>query len=186
MSEHEWTCPDVNDDGFIALRRLKKAAVGKSSAQFQEAYPVPALLSVDRDLPPAGVQELLAPSESRVQLLTVAIEGAAVLRYLGKLAFVTKRPGNFFPHVVSIGRSHKNDITVGVDSVSKMHGYFTHDGEDWSYTDHSSTNGSRIDDRELEARCKYPLTDGCVLQLGIEVTLEFLSPASLFRRATAG
>ena len=44
-------------------------------------------------------------------------ECAAILRYLGTVAFVDKRPANPFAHLVSIGRSANNDITLAVVPV---------------------------------------------------------------------
>ena len=149
--------------------------------QFLGEYPVPALLVVyrERDLG----QEAIDPTDSGVQLLTVSIKSTAILRYLGKVAFIAKRPGNPFAHLISVGRSAKNDITVAVDSVSKVHGYFVPEDEmGWSFTDHGSTNGSLLDDEELESGRKYPLEDGVLLQLGLEVMLEVLSPEALYHK----
>ncbi len=119
-----------------------------------------------------------------MQLLTVSIKSAAVLRYLNRIAFLCKRPGNPYAHLVSIGRSASNDIAIAVDSVSKVHGYFALDGDSWSFTDHSSTNGSLLNDEPLQAGEKYPLADGDFLQLGLEVTLEYFTPGRLYDRLT--
>ena len=116
----------------------------------------------------------------------MTIKSRSVLRYLGKVAFVAKRPGNPFAHLISVGRSASNDITIAVDSVSKVHGYFVRDGLAWCFTDHGSTNGSLIADRPVTAGEKYPLFDGSILQLGLEFTFEFLSPESLYERAFRG
>jgi pSer/pThr/pTyr-binding forkhead associated (FHA) protein len=54
----------------------------------------------------------------------------------------------------------------------------------WRFTDHGSTNGSKLNGKKLEANQKYTLEDGDVLQLGLEVMLEFLGPEALYNRIT--
>ncbi|MEM6793504.1 MAG: FHA domain-containing protein [Acidobacteriota bacterium] len=103
-----------------------------------------------------------------------------LLRYLAKAAFVTKRPGNPFPHLISIGRSKACDITVSVESISKVHGYFVTDGEGWSFTDHGSTNGSKVGPHVLGKGEKRPLEEGVTLKLGLDFSLRFHTPRGLF------
>ncbi len=186
MMHPDWSCPDADDHGFVPFDVLKARAAEATREQFLEAYPLPALLAVYRGTDPEGGSEYIDPTDRGVQLLTVAIKSTVILRYLGKVAFVAKRPGNPFAHLISLGRSVNNDITIAVDSVSKVHGYIVPEDGSWSFTDHGSTNGSLLDDEELETGHKYPLQDGKVLQLGLEVFLEFLSPESLYQRVRRG
>ncbi len=185
MSSPDWHCPDADEHGFVAFEVLEERAAGSSREQFLRDFPVPGLLVVYRAQDPSGPEAdaILDPTDRGVQLLTMSIRSSAILRYLGRVAFVAKRPGNPFAHLISVGRSANNDVTLAVDSVSKVHGYFVRDESGWSFIDHGSTNGSRIDDRELVSGERYPLADGNVLQLGLEALLEFLSPESLYRRA---
>ncbi|MCP3964018.1 MAG: FHA domain-containing protein [bacterium] len=186
MSTNEWSCPDANEHGFVPFDVLKQKAAALTREQFLGAFPQPALLSVYPGAAPEQGSEPVDPTDSGFQLLTVAIKSATILRYLGKVAFIAKRPGNPFGHLISVGRSASNDITLAVDSVSKVHGYFVRDGDLWSFTDHGSTNGSTVSGREIAAGDKCPLFDGSVLQLGIEAMLEYLSPESLYDRASRG
>ncbi len=185
MDTSNWSCPDADEHGFAPFELIRKEAARTPRAQFLEHFPAPALLAVvgDGGSGPGSGGETVDPNDSGVQLLTVSIKSTAILRYLGKLAFVTKRPGNPLAHLISVGRSANNDITVAVDTVSKVHGYFVRDGGGWSFTDHGSTNGSTLAGRELEPGEKYPLHDGAVLQLGLEAALQYLSPESLYERA---
>ena len=185
MSSPDWHCPDADEHGFVAFEVLEERAAGSSREQFLEDFPVPGLLVIYRAQDSSGAEAdaILDPTDRGVQLLTVAIKSSAILRYLGRVAFLAKRPGNPFAHLISVGRSANNDVTLAVDSVSKVHGYFVRDESGWSFIDHGSTNGSRIDDLELVSGERYPLADGNVLQLGLEALLEFLSPESLYRRA---
>ncbi len=182
----DWHCPDADEHGFVPFEVLEERAAHDSREQFLRAFPVPALLVVYRAQDSSGDAEadtIIDPTDRGVQLLTVSIRSTAILRYLGKVAFVAKRPGNPFAHLISVGRSVNNDITLTVDSVSKVHGYFVSGDDGWSFIDHGSTNGSRIDDVGIVSGRNYPLRDGNLLQLGLEALLEFLSPESLYRRA---
>ncbi len=188
MSDSNWSCPAADEHGFIPFKLVQERAASTTREQFIEEFPAPALLAVYAG---GGAEEAAGgdtfdPNDSGVQLLTVSIKSTAILRYLGRLAFVAKRPGNPFAHLVSVGRSATNDITVAVDSVSKVHGYFVREGDGWSFTDHDSTNGSTLGGNELAPGGKYPLHDGVVLQLGLEVMLQYLSPESLYLKASGG
>lgn len=178
-----WTHPHANEDGFTSYSKVKADARDMDMSRFLEAYPRPALLAVDKSESNSGLRRMLEPVDRGVQLLTERIEGVAILRYLGKIAFLAKRPGNPYQHLISIGRSHTNDITVAVESVSKVHGYFVLDDETWRFTDHGSTNGSRVGRKVLKKSEKEALSDGVNVQLGLDVCLRYLLPVSLYREA---
>ena len=129
---------------------------------------------------------VIDPLDSGVQLLTMSIKSKGILRYLNRVAFVAKRPGNPFAHLISIGRSMNNDVVIALETVSKVHGYFVRDDGNLSFSDHSSTNGSKLNGTPLEPGEKTTLADGDVLQLGIEVHLELHWPESLWRLLTGG
>ena len=184
MTTNAWSCPDADEHGFVPFDVLKQKAATLTREQFLDQFPQPALLSVYPGSAPEQGSESVDPTDSGFQLLTVAIKSVTILRYLGKVAFIAKRPGNPFGHLISVGRSSSNDITIAVDSVSKVHGYFVREGDHWSFTDHGSTNGSTLSGREVRPGDKYPLFDGNVLQLGLEAMLEYLSPETLYDRAS--
>ncbi len=182
MKNATWSCPDADEHGFVPFELIKKQAIGMTREQFLGDFPTPALLVVYGGGDPSSGGEAFDPNDSGVQLLTVSVKSTAILRYLGRVAFVAKRPGNPFAHLISIGRSASNDITIAVDSVSKVHGYFAREGDGWGFTDHGSTNGSTLAGKELAPGGKYPLNDGEVLQLGLEAMLQYLSPEGLYRK----
>lgn len=177
-----WYCADADEHGFVPFEYIQRRIIALSREQFLRDFPVPALLVVFRGNAPD--QEHFDPNQSGVQLLTVSVRSAGVLRYLGRVAFVCKKPGNPFAHLISIGRSASNDVTIAVESVSKVHGYLVLEDGQWRYTDHGSTNGTKINGAKVEKGEKVLLNDGDVLQLGLEVMLEFLTPSALYRRAT--
>lgn len=178
-----WYCSDADEHGFVSYEYLQRRIVTTGREQFLQDFPAPALHVVYRGSAPS--QDVFDPNQSGVQLLTVTVKSAGVLRYLGRVAFVCKKPGNPFAHLVSIGRSASNDVTIAVESVSKVHGYLVREDDGlWRFTDHGSTNGSKLNGKKLEPNQKYTLEDGDILQLGLEVMLEFLRPEALYNRIT--
>lgn len=192
MTHARWHYEKTDSRGFVALAELRRPARRMTRAQFVQEFPVPALLVVDR---PWELAERARPEPSDeesssvaqgAQLLTTSFAGPAILRYLNRVAFICKRPGNPLTHLVSIGRSARNDIAIGVESVSKVHGYFSAGGEELYFTDHSSKNGSFLNDRSVEPGCKNLLRDGDRLRIGVEVTFKYFSPGTLFDRLRMG
>lgn len=177
-----WYCADADAQGFVSYDYIRREANRLSLEDFEASFPVPALMVVYRGVDQAE-SEGMDPGQSGVQLLTMSVKSASVLRYLSRIAFVCKRPGNPYAHLISVGRSANNDISVGVDSVSKVHGYLVQEDGRWRFTDHGSTNGSRINGHDLVPKEKYTLKDRDVLQLGLEVMFEFMDPGSLYLKA---
>ena len=180
MAEDSWHFAGADAGGFVAFEVLQDRARQASLEQFIEEFPVPGALVIYKE--PEGGPGAEVPNTG-VQLLTVSVKSTAILQYLNRYAFLCKRPGNPFAHLISIGRSTKNDISINVDSVSKVHGYFSCEGEDWSFTDHGSTNGSMLNGTDLDSGAKQVLRDGDLLRLGLEVNLEIFMPRSLYERA---
>ena len=180
MSDTQWYCPDADENGLVTMAVLKRRAAAMNRDEFVAAYPVPGLLFTYREEEASGSDPFQEPEDSRVQLLTLTIESAAILRYLNRLMFLSKKPGNPYPHIISVGRSPKNDLSIGVETVSKVHGYFAREEAGWCFTDHSSTNGSQLNGQVLKSGHKYSLRDQDVLKLGLQVMLEYLPPAALY------
>ena len=181
MSSEDWYCPEANSEGFARRSQLEKWAYRLSPAEFIERYPRPGLLVLDPETETDDPLDGQEQKNSGVMLVTQSIESVDYLAYLNKIAFIAKRPGNLFPHLISIGRSSNNDIRINVDSVSKVHGYFVAKDGGWVFTDHGSTNGSKLDQKVLAANHEYPLSHGQQLRLGINALFEFLSPETLYR-----
>lgn len=183
MSLPSLRIPGADAHGFVDGLALRKTAHGMSEQTFASSYPT-AALEAEIVLPQLGDsadgQGSLGP-----QLLTVSDRSLEGLRYHGCVAFLTKRPGNPFPLLISIGRSVSNDLVVAIDSISKMHGYFTRTGEDWWYADRSSTNGSLLNGERLEPESKHSLSAGDSLQLGPNAIFRFETTAGMFRRLCA-
>ncbi|MEM9554596.1 MAG: FHA domain-containing protein [Acidobacteriota bacterium] len=184
--DESWSCDAADEQGWVRFEHLQTTAARGGPEGFFEAFPRPALLCVFGG---DDGSDVVDANESGIQLLTVSVKSTGVLRYLSRVAFVAKRPGNPYAHLISIGRSATNDITLAVDSVSKVHGYIARAASDdgsavYRFTDHGSTNGSKLNGEDLEPSREIRLRDRDVLQIGLEVHLQYLEPESLYRRVT--
>ncbi len=84
-------------------------------------------------------------------------------------------------HRVSAGRGEDNDIVVADSSVSKRHLYFEK-GPDggWWVIDNDSSNGTFIEEEELQKKGKVRLSRGLVtIGLGLTAKLTFMQQAEL-------
>ena len=174
------TIPGTNGQGFVSLSDLREEASRRDAREFERRYPAPGLHVID-----VGEGENLEKETSGVQLLTMLNRGTSALRYLDQVGFLVKRPGNPFPNFVSVGRAANNDLVIGVETVSKLHAYFTFEDGAWRLTDYRSTNGTRLNGEAIEGGQPVPVSDGDQLLIGKEVTAVFLTPASLHARARA-
>lgn len=197
MSTKGRPIPGQDADGFISFQDLRGAATRMPVEQFCAVYSQPSVLLQallgDEHGSPAVPGAPLADQE-RSYKRTVSGGGetstgfradpASLVRYHERVGFFTKRPGNPFPNMVSVGRAMNNDLTIQLESISKLHGYFLREGNGWFFVDHRSTNGTLVNDMRLEPEEKRALADGDRVRLGPDLILHvMLSPASLFRRA---
>jgi hypothetical protein len=187
---------ETEPEGFVSLATLRaKARACHRPSDFIGACAGPALLVLE-DLgaaatpsgtPPAGPTP---SSSSHFQLVTLeggsGATSAAVKRYHGRVGFIAKRPGNPFPNMISIGRSTSNDVVFALDTISKLHGYFLRESDGWFYSDYQSTNGTAINSRKVEKGEKRRLFDGDRLQIGLDLTAQFLSPETLYDHVRGG
>jgi hypothetical protein len=174
------TIPGSDDRGFVSMADLRHEASRRNAAEFQKRYPAPALYVSE-----VGEGEGSGKEHSGVQLLTMLNKGTSALRYLDQVGFLVKRPGNPFPNFVSVGRAANNDLVIGVETISKLHAYFTYEDGAWNLTDYRSTNGTRLNGSPIEAGTAVRLRDGDQLLVGKEVTAIFMTPASLHAKARA-
>jgi hypothetical protein len=172
--------PGASKEGFVSRDALGDLARSQSAEAFARQYAFPALFVVDIGWG-GGAGGGAAPATLRdgPQLMTLRLEGGNPLRYLHEVGFLVKRPGNPFPQFVSVGRAANNDLVFALDSVSKFHGYFTHDGDEWALTDYRSTNGIALNGRKLEPALATPVKNGDRILFGTNLLAEFLDPASL-------
>jgi pSer/pThr/pTyr-binding forkhead associated (FHA) protein len=96
-----------------------------------------------------------------------------------KVAFLSKREGNPFPHMVTIGRARNSDLVVFASSVSKVHAYFLRAGDGWALVDQRSRNGTFLNGDKVEPGQQRPLDDRARIGLGDDVMLEYLTPAAV-------
>lgn len=188
----DWSSlPGLDDEGFCTVERLRLVA-GRSPEELAQLYPTAALL-IEPLLPkgPAGAPQV----EDRERSFARTMQGEAVAapevfseagRYVGRVAFLAKRPRGLFPDMITVGRALNSDITFVLSSVSKVHGYFRRDEGVWSFTDQRATNGTLVNGERLEAGARAALRDGDRLQFGGEIACTFVLPGSLARAVLGG
>lgn len=171
----------ANADGFTPYKAVRANARAKSLEEFLAVYPAPAIHVVDV---PVRVTEASADSTLQAASLPVGLlKKEGVFRYLDEVGFLVKRPDNPFASVVSIGRAANNDLVLGLETISNVHGFFTVQGEDWFFTDNKSTNGTMVNDRQVTPSVATPVADGDRLRIGTEIVAVFLTPEALYRRS---
>lgn len=181
--------PGVDDEGFASAEEVRARALRTAKDEFVRVYPVAGLVVALSDPTPASGGAPVDADTTVERSIRETSERPAprispeAARYLGRVAFLSKRPGNPFPQMVSVGRALNNDIVLVLETVSKVHGYFMKDAELWKLTDQRSTNGCFVNGRRVAPGAGVPLADGDLVKLGLEISFVFLSPAGLYDRA---
>lgn len=174
--------PDTDTEGFLPFAKLRREARQQGQDEFCDVFAVPAIQVVD-----VGGTARHGDPEATVgpgiHHHTSISSGVSALRYLEQVSFLTKRPGNPFPSFISLGRAANNDIVIAVDTVSKLHAYFTLDTDGWHLTDYNSTNGTQLNGQLIESNKATPVADRDELPFGTEIAAVFLGPESLYAKA---
>lgn len=186
MGKVERAVPDVDPDGFVPPEAVLQRARALAPAEFLKVYSVPGLLVT------GAPEDLAAQEGSRVEasIRRMADEDSALpdhvtvdLKYTNHIGFLTKRPGNLFPEMVSIGRALNCDIVLALSSVSKIHCLLHAEaGGKWTVSDQASRNGTLLNGKKLTPGNRVPLKDGDVLRIGLHLECVFLEPSSLRTR----
>jgi hypothetical protein len=189
--------PAPDSEGFYEAVALRAFALDTTSKQFCHTFMAPALVVTSAQAGAAvsdgssGVERSYRRTmtsrreEDETGRVPVPFLGG-VARYKGKVAFLAKRAGNPFPNMFSIGRAMNNDVVVLLETVSKLHGYFRNEGDNWCFIDHRSTNGTHLNGKAIEAAQKQAIKDGDMLRLGLELELAVLFPTTLYGRFRGG
>lgn len=190
MPVERTSLPGVDLEGFVPLDRLVVLARRVAPAEFAGVYPAPALVIEGADAATRAEQVVIDRERTFARTLqesdVTESDADEVARYLGRAVFLTKRPGNLFADMITVGRVAKADISLVVGSVSKVHGYFRDEGGEWAYTDQRATNGTFVNAKRLAPGERVVLHDGDRLQFGSAVVSTFLGPAALARRLASG
>jgi FHA domain len=83
-----------------------------------------------------------------------------------------KKPGAPFPELILVGRSNRNDVQLGKDTVSKMHLYLTVREQQWWVADCGSKNGSWIGGMRLPKEQEVQIESRSRMRVG-ELLLTF-------------
>lgn len=98
------------------------------------------------------------------------------------LHFLKKSTRNTMVGMITVGRSHNNDIFLPHPTISKFHAFFKEDGTKGNYiiTDVGSTNGTFYRSKRLEANRAYPLESQETVLFGKVLRGTFFLPQDLY------
>src|SRR5438309_475036 len=165
-----------DSDELPSTLDLRTASEKMSLDQFTATYARPALhLTLHlASRPRTGGDTKSAQEKSYERTATELPSKISVNRYHNRIAFLAKRAGNPFPNMISLGRALNNDLVIMLSTMSKLHGYFMCEGAAWSYIDHGSKNGTKINDEVLKKNERRAIRGGDRLRLGLELTATFV------------
>lgn len=177
--------PSPNAEGIYSVDELKAYARSVGASEFTAAFSNPALLfGADIAEPASGSaieksirRTVMADQDDKTSRVP-SIKPSS--RLTNAMAFLQKRKGNPFPHMISLGRAMNNDIVILNASVSKLHGYFLREGESWFFTDHKSSNGTQTNGARVEPGKKTSLADRDRFRFGLDVTATLLFPKAVY------
>ena len=186
LTETARPIPGRDNEGFVDVALLRARAKEDTREEFTEAFCVPALITASVESDGTSVGEAPAPrtekgilSKKNTVLASALVDPRPASRYYKRIAFLSKRPGNHFPSMISLGRGMNNDVVFMLETVSKFHGYFIHRGDGWTFTDQRSVNGTLLNGRRLELCVTHALADGDRLTFGADLETRFVLPESL-------
>lgn len=141
--------------------------------QFLASYPYHFLIQeshLENSAAQPGFFTLKAPIES----------AQACDLFSTSLYILKKKHGVLFQDMVTVGRAANNDVVLDYSCVSKFHACFTRVGPNWSLTDSGSTNGTFLENKELEARVSKPLSSDVELSFSSKLSFRFVDASKLF------
>lgn len=179
----DWKEFGLDEDGFVPRDQLRYFLCRRGLGVLGRT---PALVVQEPEAAPVG--ERAAPADDLSYKRTMDGDrgetgriSLGIERYYDRVAFLTKRPGNPFPNMVNVGRAANCDIHIFLGTVSKVHGYFMLQGEEWGLLDQRSKNGTFVNGLGLTPGERRPLAEGDRIRFGSDLTAVFLYPEALGR-----
>ena len=129
-------------------------------------------------------QRLQSPATEQTQTRSTrrAPESAAPDPANPVLLPVAKDPNaTVFTTMITLGRAPNNDIIVADSRVSRLQCFFRQDRGWWTIGDSCSTNGTRVDGKDVAKDGAVPLLPHARICLAGAIDVEFLDPEMLFR-----
>lgn len=167
------TEPSFLSDYFLLVTSLTKE-------EFLKAFPDPVLLQN---------KGLLDESHQTAHFTTLRFKSndlsaklSPELRERGKFrVFKVKKANlNAFMDMITIGRASNNDISLPFSSISKFHAYFKVDGDAYTLTDASSTNGTFLNNSQLEPDKPLKVNDGADVSVSPKTDFTFYRPGTFY------
>lgn len=106
--------------------------------------------------------------------------GLHPLHRYGAIVWLEKTRRNPFANLITVGRAPNNDIRYPLESLSKLHATLARSGPRWHIQDHSSRNGTFVNDEALAPGKLRELNDGDQVRFCPELKARFFTAAALF------
>ncbi|MEZ0227611.1 MAG: FHA domain-containing protein, partial [Planctomycetota bacterium] len=108
----------------------------------------------------------------------------------GRVVWLEKTQRNPFANLITVGRAPNNDIRYPLESLSKLHATFCRSGSKsvagsaarprWLVQDHSSKNGTFVNDEPLPPGKVQELKDGDQVRFCRELKARFFTAPALY------
>lgn len=106
--------------------------------------------------------------------------GIHPLHRYGSIVWLEKTRRNPFENLITVGRAPNNDIRYPLESLSKLHATLCRSGTRWHIQDHSSRNGTFVNDEALAPGKLRELADGDQVRFCPELKARFFTAPALF------
>lgn len=166
----------------IPVAAFLRKTEGLSEEAFVSRYPLGSLvIQVGADVVAASVYDTHPPRYVREDTVVSSDDGPAVTGSAESqfVHFLQKTGRNSFPNMVTLGRSHNNDLFIPHPSISKLHALLKESREGYTVTDVGSTNGSFLEGERLVENKAHALSSKASLRFG-KVQATFFLPPDLF------
>lgn len=133
--------------------------------------------------------ELLIPLRDFFQNITALQEAEFVEKFCGpfmltqlhqEASYLVNLAGVERPYL-TLGRNDRNDLVYNNSNVSSSHGRLERRQDGWSITDVGSTNGTRVEETNLEPNRPRKLESGEKVFLADAVRLQFFSSSDFYK-----
>jgi pSer/pThr/pTyr-binding forkhead associated (FHA) protein len=161
--------PSATPDAIVALIG-DTATLGREA--FLDKHPHPVLIALE--------WRLSAATEDSTSANRFFVDDPHVRVTLDSPVWKVRKRQRQNPATFWVGRSRHNDVILPLKDVSKVHAYFSRDGNNWFLTDLESRNGTRIGKTDLRPLSTHPIRSGHVLRIGATARFLFIEPAGLY------
>ena len=168
------------DDQHPKEEKIKKEEAGsaliyKTESQLKEIT-LPETENNEKEEPPSAFMPVAISSEDKTRIMDIKSNKNQLSAYL-KVSYDDGTPRDIFKleeqEEWTFGRGEEADIMVDNPNISREHFKINKEGEKYYIRDLKSSNGTILNDKELNPAKKYPINSGDMIYiLDIEIAFE--------------